>query len=246
MSDNRPDGAALQSSLLTTKLYPPPRRIDLVQRPRLTERLNESLQRQLTLISAPAGFGKTTLLSEWIPRSPRCVTWVALDKGDNDAIRFWSYVVTALQTLQADLGKNTQALLDSPNSPTIETILTSLANEIIAFPDALALVLDEGSDRACHCRPRLGSRGRFDRNGGAGTRPHTRRAGRLETYCQRLVQPRYRPQALCGDQHGETAYQQHLRQVECPQPHASGGEGEGNQAVVRVNSSFAFYGIPLS
>ena len=143
MSNNRPDGAALQGSLLTTKLFIPPARADLVLRPRLTDRLNEGVKRQLTLISAPAGFGKTTLLGEWIPTSEHCVTWVSLDKNDNDPIRFWNYVVAALQMLQSDLGKNAQALLESAQPPTFETILTSLVNEITAFPDRFVLVLDD-------------------------------------------------------------------------------------------------------
>ncbi|NUM77398.1 hypothetical protein HUU40_23815 [candidate division KSB1 bacterium] len=130
-------------ALLTTKFFLPPARSDLVRRPRLTERLNEGLQRQLTLISAPAGFGKTTLLGEWIPASPRCVTWVSLDKDDNDAVRFWTYVAAALQMLRSDLGKDTRDLLNSPQPPTFETILTSLVNEIAAFPDVFALVLDD-------------------------------------------------------------------------------------------------------
>lgn len=132
-----------QPTLLTTKLFIPPARADLVLRPRLTDRLNEGVKRQLTLISAPAGFGKTTLLGEWIPTSERCVTWVSLDKNDNDPIRFWNYVVAALQMLQSDLGKNTQALLESAQPPTFETILTSLVNEITAFPDQFVLVLDD-------------------------------------------------------------------------------------------------------
>jgi len=121
-------------ALLATKLFIPPARVDLVQRSRLTEQLNQSLQQKLTLISAPAGFGKTTLLGEWIPRSPRCVSWVALDKGDNEPARFWNYVIAALQMLQNDLGKNTQALLASAQPPSLETMLTSLVNEIAAFP----------------------------------------------------------------------------------------------------------------
>ncbi len=81
---NGPPDTSPQPLLLTTKLYLPPARSNLVPRPRLTRRLNEGLTRKLTLISAPAGFGKTTLLSEWIPHSQRCVAWVSLDEGDND------------------------------------------------------------------------------------------------------------------------------------------------------------------
>lgn len=143
MSQNYEHESLSSTALLTTKLFLPAARTDLVRRSRLTERLNQNLQLKLTLISAPAGFGKTTLLGEWIPASPRCVTWVSLDKGDNDAMRFWSYVIASLQLLRNDLGKKTQALLNSPHPPTFEIILTSLANEINAFPEAFALVLDD-------------------------------------------------------------------------------------------------------
>jgi LuxR family maltose regulon positive regulatory protein len=143
MSHHREVSILLPTALLPAKLYIPTARNDIVQRRHLTSRLNEGMQRRLTLISAPAGFGKTTLLGEWIPTGSRCVTWVSLDKGDNDAMRFWTYVVAALQMLRSDLGKNTQGLLNSPQPPTFETILTSLVNEITAFPDVFALVLDD-------------------------------------------------------------------------------------------------------
>jgi LuxR family maltose regulon positive regulatory protein len=143
MSDNRESSISSQIALLPTKLYIPTARTDLVQRRHLTNRLNEGMQRRLTLVSAPAGFGKTTLLGEWIPTSRRCVTWVSLDKGDNDAMRFWTYVIAALQMLRSDLGKTTQELLNSRQPPTFETIITSLVNEVSAFPDVFALVLDD-------------------------------------------------------------------------------------------------------
>ncbi|MCI0694344.1 hypothetical protein L0337_20340 [candidate division KSB1 bacterium] len=95
-------------SLLATKLYAPQARPNLVPRPRLIARLNEGLARPLTLVSSPAGFGKITLLSEWIPQSERRVVWVALDEGDNDPTRFWAYFVAALQGL-----KKTSTLLKS-------------------------------------------------------------------------------------------------------------------------------------
>src|SRR5512145_1474579 len=86
-------GDEMVAPLLTTKLYIPPARPEFVPRPRLVERLNKGLSCKLTLISAPAGFGKTTLLSEWISQSERGVGWVSLDEGDNDPIRFWSYFI---------------------------------------------------------------------------------------------------------------------------------------------------------
>lgn len=89
----------MPAPLLFTKLYIPPSRPNIVLRPRLIERLNEGMQRKLALISAPAGFGKTTLASEWIASCDRPVTWLSLDEGDNDPTRFLSYLVAALQTL---------------------------------------------------------------------------------------------------------------------------------------------------
>jgi LuxR family maltose regulon positive regulatory protein len=135
----------MPTSILATKLYIPRPRLNVVHRPRLIERLNESRPsgRKLTLISAPAGYGKTTLLSEWIPQSERCVTWVSLDDGDNDPLRFWSYVIAALQMLDAEIGSNALALMRTPVLPPIEAILTILLNEIAAFPDCFALVLDD-------------------------------------------------------------------------------------------------------
>jgi LuxR family maltose regulon positive regulatory protein len=133
----------MATPLLTTKLYVPPARLELVPRPRLIEQLNKSLTGKLTLISAPAGFGKTTLLSEWIPQSERCVTWVSLDRGDNDPTRFWVYFISALQMLHTDLGQNALVLLQSPQAPSLEFILTGLLNELAAFPDDFASVLED-------------------------------------------------------------------------------------------------------
>ena len=122
----------MSTSILATKLYIPRPRPNVVHRPRLIERLNEShpAGRKLTVISAPAGYGKTTLLSEWIPQSERCVTWVSLDDGDNDPPRFWAYFIAALQMLDAEIGKNTLTLMHTPSLPPIEAILTILLNRI--------------------------------------------------------------------------------------------------------------------
>jgi LuxR family maltose regulon positive regulatory protein len=129
--------------LLTTKLYLPPERSNRVPRTRLTARLNEA--RPLTLVAAPAGFGKTTLLSQWIPQSQHCVTWLSLDSADNDPIRFWCYVVAALQRLRSDLGAGALVLLQAPQPPPPPIILTELLNDISRFDDQFALVLDD-----CH------------------------------------------------------------------------------------------------
>ena len=97
----------------------------------------------MTLISAPAGFGKTTLLSEWIPKSPHCVTWLSLDKEDHEPSRFWTYFISSLQGLRPDLGKTALALLQSRLAPSITSILTTLINDITTFPDSFAMVLDD-------------------------------------------------------------------------------------------------------
>jgi LuxR family maltose regulon positive regulatory protein len=85
--------------ILATKLYIPPLQPNIVHRPRLIERLNEDLHRKLTLISAPAGFGKTTLVSEWLAGCGQPVAWLSLDEGDNDPANFLAYLVAALQTI---------------------------------------------------------------------------------------------------------------------------------------------------
>jgi len=133
----------MTTPLLQTKLYIPPPRSELVPRPRLIERLNTGLHRKLTLISAPAGFGKTTLLSEWVAASDRSVAWVSLDKGDNDPARFWAYAVAALQTVQVDIGQTALVTLCSPQPPTIEPMLMNLINEIAILPGHFVLVLDD-------------------------------------------------------------------------------------------------------
>ena len=134
---------------LATKLYipvPPPK---VVLRPRLVERLNEGLCQEqgsgqkLTLISAPAGFGKTTLLSEWIPGCKRSVAWLSLDEGDNDLARFLVYVVAALQTIVPNIGEQVLGVLQNPQPPPTESILTTLLNEIEAIPNDFVFILDD-------------------------------------------------------------------------------------------------------
>jgi LuxR family maltose regulon positive regulatory protein len=114
----------MPTPLLTTKLYIPPVRSELVPRPRLLERLNEGLHRKLTLVSAPAGYGKTTLLSEWAAGCEK-VAWLSLDEHDNDPARFWAYVCAAVcQTLQ--VGETAQAMLAATPQPAVETVLTTV------------------------------------------------------------------------------------------------------------------------
>ncbi len=129
--------------LLTTKLFIPKNRPDLVSRPHLLERMNAGLHRKLTLVSAPAGFGKTTLVSEWIATCDRPVAWLSLEKGDSDPGRFLTYLVSALRTIVENIGEDILGVLQSPQPPLIESILIALINEIAAIQDNFILVLDD-------------------------------------------------------------------------------------------------------
>ncbi len=129
--------------ILATKLYIPPLRSKVVLRPRLVARLNEGLRGKLTLISAPVGFGKTTLVSEWVAGCEWPTAWLSLDEADNNPARFLTYLIAALQTLGANVGAGVLAVLQSPQPPPAEMILTAVINEITAVPDNFILVLDD-------------------------------------------------------------------------------------------------------
>ena len=137
--------ATMFGPILATKLYIPPPRPKVVIRSRLIERLNEGLlaSRKLTIISAPAGFGKTTLVSEWIASSGRPAAWLSLDEGDNDPTRFLTYLISALQMIAANIGAGVLGALQSPQPPSTESLLTTLLNEITTIPDSFILVLDD-------------------------------------------------------------------------------------------------------
>ncbi|MFC1879741.1 LuxR family transcriptional regulator [Chloroflexota bacterium] len=143
-------------SLLTTKLFIPPTRPELVPRPRLIKRLDEGLHRKLTIISAPAGFGKTTVVADWLDhlrlgaqkenQIDYRIAWLSLDEGDNDPARFLSYFIAALNRTKgkdAPFGKGALGLLQSPESPPVEAILTSLINEFDEGLNKYILVLDD-------------------------------------------------------------------------------------------------------
>jgi LuxR family transcriptional regulator, maltose regulon positive regulatory protein len=130
-------------SLVSTKLRPPEARPKLVARPRLTEKLEREAGRRLTLVSAPAGFGKSTLLGEWLSQEERPVAWVSLDEGDNDPARFLSYLVAALNTVEEGIGEGALAALRSSEPPRIEALTGALINEMAALPGELAVVLDD-------------------------------------------------------------------------------------------------------
>ena len=126
------------SPLLATKLYIPKRRPTLVPRPRLIQRLDQGAERKLTLVSAPAGFGKTTLLAEWVggtAAGERPAAWLSLDQSDNNPELFWAYVITALRAVRSEVGESALSLLRSPQPPPSEWVLTALINDITAIDD---------------------------------------------------------------------------------------------------------------
>ena len=133
----------MSTPVLATKLYAPLSQPGVVPRPRLTEWLNEGLHRKLTLISAPAGSGKTTLVGEWVAGVERPAAWLSLDEGDNDPTRFLPYLVAALQTVAPDIGESVLGVLGSPQPPPTESLLTALLNETTTVPDDFVLVLDD-------------------------------------------------------------------------------------------------------
>ncbi len=148
----------MSETLLNTKLHIPPRRSNVVARPRLIQRLEEGLSPgcRLLLLSAPPGSGKTTLIAEWIhgrsrPAPALATAWLSLDEGDNDPARFLAHLVAALQQFEAGLGENALAAFQSPQPPPVEAVLTALLNELITLADqptsvpghAFVLVLDD-------------------------------------------------------------------------------------------------------
>jgi LuxR family maltose regulon positive regulatory protein len=135
----------VSAPILTTKLYFPPARTSLVSRPRLVEKLDRGLKGTLTLISAPAGYGKTTLMSEWRTSVGRDfpLAWLSLDVNDNDFVRFMNYLAFALTTLDPVLAINTLPLVQSPQHPPISEILTTLINDISEFDQQFVFALDD-------------------------------------------------------------------------------------------------------
>jgi LuxR family maltose regulon positive regulatory protein len=116
---------------------------DLVDRPHLLERLNRGLDRKLTLFSAPAGSGKTTLAVTWLQDCPRPVAWLSTDAADNDLTVFPNYFAAAIQTIYPDACPQTQSLWQLPQLPPLDYVATTLVNEIADLPEAFVLVLDD-------------------------------------------------------------------------------------------------------
>jgi len=134
----------MASPLVETKLYPPKLRRSLVARPRLSGRLGRGGESRLTLVSAPAGFGKTTLLAEWLAATPteRSVAWLSLDESDSQPASYWTYLITALQAVVPGVGASALPLLQSAQAP-IETVLTTVLNDLGSAPNDIYLVLDD-------------------------------------------------------------------------------------------------------
>ncbi len=131
------------TALLTTKLYIPPVRSELVSRQHLIDRLNSGLSGKLTLISAPAGFGKTTLISEWISQSDIPFCWISLDENDNDPGRFLAYLTASLQSIEIDVDLESIKLLQNPERRQIETVLNGIINQVADTQKQFAVVFDD-------------------------------------------------------------------------------------------------------
>jgi LuxR family transcriptional regulator, maltose regulon positive regulatory protein len=135
--------------LLETKLYLPRPRAGLVPRPRLSEQLDRGAGGRLLLVSAPAGFGKTTMLAEWLATAPaglgegRAAAWLSLDRDDNNPTSFWTYLIAALRTVAPGVGASELTLLASHQPPPIHLVLTTLLNDLGATGYDIVLVLDD-------------------------------------------------------------------------------------------------------
>ncbi len=120
----------MPDTLLTTKLYVPQITPELVPRPHLARHLSEGLRRKFTLVSAPAGFGKSTLVTGWLAESGQPAAWLSLDEGDNDPVRFWTYVIAAIQAVNQEVGDEARQIIGSPQLRSAEPAVISLINEI--------------------------------------------------------------------------------------------------------------------
>jgi LuxR family transcriptional regulator, maltose regulon positive regulatory protein len=144
MPDTTPEHATTPGpGLLVTKLRLPRPPADFVARRRLLERLDDGLARELTLVSAPAGFGKTSLLADWSQRSERLVAWLSLDAGDNDPVRFWRHTVAALDGVRPGVAERLAPLLGPPAPASFEGLATAVVNELAAEDGDALLVLDD-------------------------------------------------------------------------------------------------------
>ncbi|HEX8131844.1 MAG TPA: AAA family ATPase, partial [Actinomycetes bacterium] len=128
---------------MATKLHLPRLQPGFVPRPRLLDRLEEAPAGQLVLVCAPAGFGKTALLGDWVGQRRRPFAWLSLDEGDNDPARFWRHVVAALDRVRPGVAEEVVPLLGPPAPPSFEGLVGALINQLAAQPDRVLLVLDD-------------------------------------------------------------------------------------------------------
>src|SRR6266511_764308 len=135
--------AAAPDALLATKLHLPRTHPGFVVRPRLVDRLAQAHEGELTLVCAPAGFGKTALLADWARRDPRPVAWLSLDEADNDPARFWRHVAAALDRVRPGVAQQVAALLQGLQPTSFEAVVTALVNELAGKADEVVLLLDD-------------------------------------------------------------------------------------------------------
>jgi LuxR family transcriptional regulator, maltose regulon positive regulatory protein len=135
----------METSLLATKFFIPPLQPGLIARPHLMEQLNGVLNHRITLVSAPAGFGKTTAVIEWVNQNKSHIplVWLSLDDDDNDPVRFWDYFITAVRQLVSNCGENALAILHSTQEHAIESILCSFINDLISISVEMVIILDD-------------------------------------------------------------------------------------------------------
>jgi len=138
-----PEAVSAQDVLLATKLRTPRPKTGWVPRDRLLQRLRAGTERELVLVCGPAGFGKSSLLAEWVRDDPRAVAWLSLDAGDNDPVRFWRHVAAALDGVRPGVGERVGALVSGAASTSFTVAVTALVNELAAVPDEVALVVDD-------------------------------------------------------------------------------------------------------
>ncbi|MCP4537487.1 MAG: hypothetical protein GY832_10105, partial [Chloroflexi bacterium] len=129
--------------LLSTKLNIPQLGVALVPRPHLYERLDEGVTRKLTLVSAPTGFGKSTLVTGWISERDQPAAWLSLDQGDNDPVRFWTYLIAAIQTIHQEIGAEARQIISAPQLRSTEPVAISLINDISKLDHDLIVILDD-------------------------------------------------------------------------------------------------------
>ncbi|NCC31827.1 MAG: hypothetical protein EOM24_07345, partial [Chloroflexia bacterium] len=135
----------MDASLLLTKLFIPSVPPNLIHRPQLLERLTVGLQagKLLTVVAAPAGYGKSTLLAQWITAYHGQVAWLSLDDRDNHLLRFWRYFVAALQTVSPALGQSALPLLEDGHDLDVQRFLIALVNDVAVGNQPLILILDD-------------------------------------------------------------------------------------------------------